>query len=223
MSWWQQLNRRFGFEEDERQQQIHGLAARNAYVVLVLGTVLVGLYQEVVLQQSHALWINLGILGTSLALLALQRVQLGGLAAADERMERIRRRLYLWPYMVLMFGILAHSIYQSDELTNARGIMPVNAAIFSGPLTIMFTHALYRTAQGRLWFWLLGALVSFGPLVFIAILIGPSIVHEYQAGVPFLSIAELMSLLFVLFPPLGCGTVFVVAAWRSWQDLHDLR
>lgn len=221
-SWLERADRAFGFHEDERVLQVHGSAVRAAYIVMAVATVPFGAFQEYVLQQRGALWVTLAILASSLAMLAVRRVQLNGFGAADERMIRAWQSVFFWPALMLPFGMFVYATYLLLAGGDGRSIMVLALYNMLTPLVIMITRVLNGTAQGNALYWLLCGVFTLGLFTWNIRTVGPAMLAAEQAGT---SGPEALTMIVVLALSCTCvfGVICLIAAWRRWQEQRNNR
>lgn len=219
-AWLERADQAFGFHEDERVWQVQGSAVRAAYIAMAVATVPFGVFQEYVMQQRGAVWVALVILAASLAVLAVRRVQFGGLAPADERIVRARQSVFAWPALTLPFSMAVYATYLLLIGADGRSIMVLGLYNMIGPVVILITRALNGTAQGNAQYWLLCGLFMLGVLGWNMWTVGPSIFAMEQAGAPG---PEALTMVIVLAS--SCtfvfGVICLITAWRRWQDWRD--
>jgi uncharacterized membrane-anchored protein len=155
------------------------------------------------------------VLGASLVVLLVRRVQVGGLAPVDERVTCSRWSLFFWPVLTLVAGMSAYVMYLGDT----RGMMALTLYNMSGPFVVLLTHITKRTLQGHAWFWAIMAVFTLGQ---IALVIPTFIGYVFSNNRgPLPSITAVMPLAIGVFVMLAFGIICVLGAWRSWQDRRD--
>ena len=80
--WWQKINNRLGFFQDERTKQVHLISIKYAYLALVATSFFVGTYLEFFTEREGVLATTMGLIWLSLLVLMMRRIQLGGFGQA---------------------------------------------------------------------------------------------------------------------------------------------
>jgi hypothetical protein len=211
-SWLDRLNRAFGFHEDERMRQVHGNAVRAAYITMAMVTMPFGAYLQYGWEQRGALWASLTILVASLVVLAVRRVQVGGLAVADERVTRLQHSVFFWPTIALVLGMYGYVNYHALLLGDMRGMQLLPLYVIVGLAGVLFTHVAKLTLQGNVWYWLLNTVFAFGLIIWA---VRDQLTRESAPNAPTLPV--IIALLLMC----GYALISLLGMWRGWQDRWD--
>lgn len=218
--WLDRLNKAIGFDNDERVQFAQGTAVRNAYLVLALLTLPLGAYLEYAVLLRGALGSTSTILLASLLVLGARRMQLGGLAATDERVEHMRVRLYTWPVLALSCGTFVYVIYRGAP----QGMIAFPLYMLVGMSVAMGTRFLAATAQGTMWYWLACAAFNFGLFGWqVRDMLDRVRLHQ-TAGLSWTGIPDIGLSIMALGGLCVFSLFCLVVAWRRWREqrsTHD--
>ena len=217
-SFWQGLNRGLGFDEDERTEHVRGLAKRNAYFVLVSAMLAVALYLELGEGSRGTLWVA-GLLGwLSLLFLMGRRWQLAGSEGLDERSREQMNHSFMWGYLMVSVGILLYGLWLLAAGAAGQVLQLWNLPIFLSLFVILGTQLSHNTILGHRAFWLGLVLINGGMLLSVVGMLAMSLVQEQLAGQALPEPSVVVGLLLALTPVIGLNLIFVLAAWRSWQN-----
>lgn len=217
-SFWQGLNRELGFYEDERTEHVRGLAKRNAYLVLVSAMLAVALYLELGQGSRGTLWVA-GLLGwLSLLFLMGRRWQLAGRDGLDERAREQMNHSFMGGYLIVSLGILLYGLWLLVASAEGQVSQLWNLPIFLSLFAILGTQLSHNTILGHPALWLGMVLINGGMLLWVGGMLAMSLLQEQLAGQRLPEPSVVLGLLLALTPFIGLNLIFILAAWRSWQN-----
>jgi len=173
---WQRLNEKAGFYQDERTAQVQLLGVRRSYVWAMVLLPAVAAYQQWVSGQAGVFVVMLTAVALSWLFLLWRRHQLGGAQLADERFDYLHGRSYQLAYFFLLFvlgGYVAYLFFNSSGWLNPApvpGLFWWTPAILATLIPLFATHMQKRTYFPRAWrlFWgmilfmvLVGSIIGF--------------------------------------------------------------
>lgn len=219
--WWQHLNQRLGFFQDERARQVHTISIRNGYLTVLVTALLVGTYQEFLTDRTGVLGTSVILIWLSLLILAGRRLQLGRLGHMDERMNSLMGHAFRSAYLFLSFSIFLQASYRFWFLGDSLGLVAWNACLLSGLMVILMTQIIKNTLLGYIWAWLVPVTLLVGMAAWNIFLIIPFILDFLRQGKPLTNL--LVPLMFGFAPVLGITIVLLLGAWRSWQNEREVK
>jgi len=220
-SWWQRLNQRLGFFQDERTRQVHTISVRNGYLTLLVTALVISTYQEFMTERTGVLGTSVILIWLSLLILAGRRLQLGRLGHMDERINNLMGHAFRSAYLFLSLSIFLQASYRFWFLGDSLGLVAWNACLLSGLMVILMTQIIKNTLLGYIWAWLVPVALLVGMAPWNIYLIKPFTLDFLRQGKP--STDLLVPLIFAFAPVLSITIVFLLGAWRSWQNEREVK
>lgn len=214
--WWQKLNIRLGFFQDERTERVHLVSVGHAYLALLATAFFVGTYLEFFTSRSGVLAATVGLIWLSLLVLIVRRVQLGALGKRDEGIEAGLASAWRYGYLSLSLGIFLYASYRFWLLNDSLGLLAWNFCLISGLLVLVITQILKNSLLGHFWVWGTPSSLLGGIILWNLVIIAPHMYDLAESGGA-IGLNSLW-LLFLLIPVGGIFVTFVLGAWYSWHN-----